>query len=191
MSGIAITIPNANFYSEFGNTITDLVDVPVTGITIITTDYLVGTKYALAVQYTPLKTSNRGVKWEITSGSEYAAVDPATGVLTIFEGANMKEITVKATSLYTNAVTDSKTISVMYKRSADAVGSTLGNLKNVNADADAYFNTRKTLVKLAGAREWTLDEAPPTIVTNLTEDEVVMMIENGTVDENTLYFCEE
>ena len=39
MSGIAITIPGSNFSSEFGNVITDLVDVPVTGISIIANDY--------------------------------------------------------------------------------------------------------------------------------------------------------
>lgn len=191
MSGIAITIPNANFYSEFGNTITDLVDVPVTAISIIANDYYVGTKYALAVQYTPLKTSNRGVKWTITSGSEYAAIDASTGVITIFESANMSPVTVKATSLYTNSVYDTKTIQLLYKRAADATASTIGKLKNVATSADAYYASRKTLVKEIGSNEWSLGDAAPNIVTDLTEDEVNLMIDNGTVDENTLYFCEE
>lgn len=191
MGGIAITIPNANFYTEFGNTITDLVDVPVTKVAIISNDYYVGTKYAMAVQYTPLKTSNRGVRWSIVSGTEYCSIDEATGVITIFESANMSPVTIKAISLYDNEIYDTKEIQLLYKRAADNTMSTIGKLKNVSSAADAPYGTRKTLVKEVGSNDWSLSDAPPNIDLVHTEEQVNQMIEDGTIDENTLYFCEE
>jgi len=46
-------------------------------------------------------------------------------------------------------------------------------------------------MKQANTDEWIQTSAPPTIVTNKTEDEVLAMIEDGSIDDNTLYFCEE
>jgi len=43
MGGIAITIPNGNYSTEFGQIVTELVDTPVTGITITCNDNYIGT----------------------------------------------------------------------------------------------------------------------------------------------------
>lgn len=193
MGGIAITIPNANFNSAFGNTITDLIDVPVTAITINCNDYYVGTQYQLSVSYTPLKTNKRGVRWSITSGSNYAAIDANTGVITIFESANMTPITVTATSVYDNTVTASKEIQILYRRQVipERLLRSMGNISNVDETADLPSSSRAVLVKEKDSTEWTIGTAPPNIVTDKTEDEVNQMIEDGIIDENTLYFCEE
>lgn len=190
MSGIAITIPGSNFSSEFGNVITDLVDVPVTGISIIANDYYVGTKYALGVSLTPSKTSHRECIWSIVSGSEYASIDRSTGIITIFESANMSPVRVKVMSVYDNNIQAQKEINLMYRRAATPNQKTLGALNNVDAEVDLVYDKRKTLVKEVGTGEWKLGDLP-IIETRFTEDEVNQMIENGTIDDKTLYFCEE
>lgn len=191
MSGIAITIPNTNFHTEFGNIITDLIDTPVTGISIAGNDYYVGTRYAMTVNYTPVRTSHRGCRWSIVSGSEYASIDENTGVITIFESANMNTVTVRAVSTYNSQLTATKEITLLYRRAANSVmSSTLGKLSNVDSEADVTYPTRKTLIKESGTGEWKVGDLP-VIETGLTEDEVAQMIEDGTIDENTLYFCEE
>lgn len=193
MGGIAITIPNANFGNAFGNTITDLVDTPVTKISIFANDYLIGTQYQLSALYEPTKTNQRGVLWTIVSGSEYAAIDSTSGILTIFETANSTPVVVRATSTWDASVFDTKQITLTYKRAAipERTVKTIGKLSNVNDEADLPAIGRKMLVKENNSENWTLSSAPPTMVVDKTEEEVMEMIENGTIDENTLYFCEE
>jgi len=172
MSGIAITIPGSNFNSAFGNVVTDLVDVSVTGISIACNDYYVGTRYALGINYTPVKTSNRGCRWSIVSGSEYAAIDATTGVLTIFETANMSVVKVKAVSNYDNKITAEKEITVMYRRAAlPNSHNLLGELSNVDSIVDEKFQTNKVLIKEAESDEWKAADFPK-LETRYTEDEV-------------------
>ena len=191
--GIAITIPNADFNNLYGNQITDLVDTPVTNISIFAQDYYIGSRFQLSVNYEPLKTNKRGVIWELVNGSEYAALDKTSGTLDIFNTANGSIITVKATSIYNDAITAEKNINGTYRREADADSSfkTLGKIGNVTENADIPSETKQMLVREANASEWTLQAAPPKIVTNLTEDEVNALINAGTIDNNTLYFCSD
>lgn len=193
MSGIAITIPNANFGSRFGNQITDLIDTPVTSIKIFANDYYVGTQYQLSATYEPLKTSQRGCTWSVISGDEYCCIDRTTGVLTIFEPANMTSVVIRATSIYDPSVFNDKEIVLVYKRSAvpERMVKSVGTLTNVTEEADLPLAGRKMLVKEDKANSWTLQSAPPSIITTYTEDEVMKMIDEGTIDDNTLYFCEE
>lgn len=193
MSGIAITIPNGRFNTEFGQVVQELISTPVTGVHITCNDNYIGTQYRLSCQFTPLKTNQRNVVWSIVSGSDYAAIDSTTGLLTIFESANNNYITVKCTSAHNSSIYDTKQIMLLYKRSAipDRLVKSIGNLSNVEREADQKLGERKMLVKEANTTEWTQAPAPPNIVTNLTEDEVLAMIDNGTIDDNTLYFCEE
>ncbi len=193
MGGIAITIPNGNYSTEFGQIVTELVDTPVTGITITCNDNYIGTQYRLSCQFAPLRTNQRNVRWEIVSGSEYAAIDAATGLLTIFESANNTIITVRATSLSNSSIYDTKELVLTYKRSAvtERLIKSLGNLSNVDSTADQRATNPVIMVKKANTTEWVMESAPPAIVTDKTEDQVLAMIENGTIDDNTLYFCQE
>lgn len=193
MSGIAITIPNARFENRFGNQITDLIDTPITGISIFANDYYVGTQYQLSASYLPLRTNQRGCTWSVVNGSEYCAVDSTSGILTIYSNANMSTVKVRATSIYNSNLYAEKEIVLVYKRSVvpDRLVKSLGTLSNVTEEADLPTTGRKMLVKDNRSEEWQLQSAPPIIVTNLTEDEVQAMIEEGTIDDNTLYFCEE
>lgn len=193
MSGIAITLPKANFNSAFGNIITDLVDVPITNIIIFANDYYVGNMYQLSAMYEPLKTSQRGCKWELVNGSEYCSLSEK-GVLTIFANANMTTITVRATSTFNTSIKAEKEIVITYKQSPISVnskGKTLGTLDNVDGSSDIASNNDKILVKKSGSSAWIPQDAPPKMVFNKSEAEVREMISKGTIDNNTLYFCEE
>lgn len=193
MSGIAITLPKANFNSAFGNIITDLVDVPITNITIFANDYYVGNMYQLSAMYEPLKTSQRGCTWELVNGGEYCSLSEK-GVLTIFANANMTTITVRATSTFNTSIKAEKEIVITYKQSPISVnskGKTLGTLDNVDGTADIAQSGNKILVKESGSSTWTVQDAPPKMVFNKSESEVMDMIRQGTIDNNTLYFCIE
>ena len=190
MSGIAITLPKANFHSAFGNTITDLVDVPITNIIIFAKEYYVGNMYQLSAIYEPLKTSQRGCKWELVNGGEYCSLSEK-GVLTIFANANMTTITVRATSTFNTSIKAEKEIVITYKQSPISVnskGKTLGTLDNVDGSSDIASNNDKILVKESGSSEWIPQDAPPKMVFNKSEAEVREMISKGTIDNNTLYF---
>lgn len=193
MSGIAITLPKANFHSAFGNIITDLVDVPITNIIIFANDYYVGNMYQLSAMYEPLKTSQRGCKWELVNGAEYCSLSEK-GVLTIFANANMTTITVRATSTFNTSIKAEKEIVITYKQSPISVnskGKTLGTLDNVDGSADIAQSGDKILVKESGSSTWTVQDSPPKMVFNKSESEVMDMIRQGTIDNNTLYFCIE
>lgn len=193
MSGIAITLPKANFHSAFGNIITDLVDVPITNIIIFANDYYVGNMYQLSAMYEPLRTSQRGCKWELVNGAEYCSLSEK-GVLTIFANANMTTIKVRATSTFNTSIKAEKEIVITYKQSPISVnskGKTLGTLDNVDGSSDIVSNNDKILVKESGSSQWIPQDAPPKMVFDKSEAEVREMISKGTIDNNTLYFCEE
>lgn len=194
MSGIAITLPKANFNSAFGNTITDLIDTPITNISIFANDYYVGNMYQLSAIYEPLKTNQRGCKWEIVNGKDYCSIDANNGVLTIFATANMTTVKVKATSTFNPSIKAEKEIVLTYKQSPISVnskGKTVGTLDNVDGSADIAQSGNKILVKDSGSSTWTVQNAPPKMVFDKSEAEVREMIQKGTIDNNTLYFCIE
>jgi hypothetical protein len=193
MSGIAITIPNGRFNTEFGQVVQELISTPVTGVHITCNDNYIGTQYRLSCQFTPLKTNQRNVVWSIVSGSQYASINANNGLLEIFNGANNSSITVKAESVTNSAATDTKEIHVTYKRAAmqQRVVKSLGNLTNCDDNLDDVLPQRMTLVKEKNSGEWVQASAPPNIITDMSEDEVTEMIDNGFIDSSTLYFCEE
>jgi len=57
----------------------------------------------------PANAKNKGVKWSITSGSEFAEIDETTGVLTALKEG---EVTVKATAADGSGVTQTSTIKI-------------------------------------------------------------------------------
>lgn len=121
MGGLAIIIKNADFSAKNIGRVTFLKDVDVTGISIVADSSYTGVMAELSVNYEPFNTSQKGVKWEITSGSSFAGIDANTGVLTIRNGANGSQITVKATSVYNSSIAATKAISVTYKETVDTL----------------------------------------------------------------------
>ena len=111
--GIAIIIPGANFSAKNLGKVIFLQDVDVTGIVINGSDSITGLSSIYTVGYIPVTTSQRGVNWSVTSGSEYASID-STGLLTIKEGASASSVTIRAISTFNNTVIANKIISVTY-----------------------------------------------------------------------------
>lgn len=116
MAGIAYIIQGANFASsglgkvtQATSSVVALSSLSISGSTSVTEN---GT---YSVIYSPSNTTQRGVTWSITSGSEYASIDQ-DGVVTAKSGANSSMVTIKATSIYDSSKTASKTISVTYKQ---------------------------------------------------------------------------
>ena len=61
----------------------------------------------------------------------------------------------------------------------------------MDGSADIAQSGDKILVKESGSSTWTVQDAPPKMVFDKSEAEVREMISKGTIDNNTLYFCEE
>lgn len=162
--------------------------VPITTLKISSNDYYIGTQYKLNVIYKPLlQKSNTGVTWSITNGGEYCLINENTGVFTILESANMTPVTFRATSIYDESIYDEKEITLTHEKYV----SSLGNLSNVEDVVDTAQNKDKILIKNKLSTIWTERDAPPIMNFSYTEDEINQMIENDTIDKNTLYFCIE
>jgi hypothetical protein len=191
--GLAITIPNGNYNTPFGEIVTEYIETEVTSIKISCNDYYVGTQYMLKCEFVPVRTRNRLVHWSIISGNQYASINENNGLLQIFNGANNNAVTVQCVSDANSAATDTKEIFVTYKQAPtiQKVVKSIGNLTNCDESCDFVVPSRQMLCKEEFSDEWVQVQAPPNIVTDLTEDEVNEMIENGLIDDNTIYFCEE
>lgn len=141
MSGIAIVISGADFSAKNLGKVTFLQDVDVTGIVINGSDSVTGLSSIYTVGYTPVTTSQKGVNWSVTSGSEYASID-STGLLTIKEGANANSVTIEAVSTFNNTVIATKTVAVTYNNSVN-------ELTSISISEDTSFselNKRKVSV---------------------------------------------
>lgn len=117
--GLAVIIQGADFSSENIGQVTFLKEVDVTGITINANSSYTGVSAQLSATYEPFNTNQKGVTWEIISGGSYARIHANTGLLTILEGANASQVTVKATSTFNPSITATKTIAVTYKETVD------------------------------------------------------------------------
>ena len=162
-------------------------------IDIVANDEYVGVNHKLDVSYNPTNANNKGVKWSIIEGAEYCEISENTGIINILEGANESSVTVKATSIYDDSIYSQKTIILTYDEnvSFDNNVNSLGNLINVNNMVDVPENVDKIIVKKAFSNMWVEKDAPPIMDFSHTEAEVNQMIEDGTIDKNTLYFCIE
>ena len=117
--GLAVIIQGADFSSENIGQVTFLKEVDVTGITINANSSYTGVSAQLSATYEPFNTNQKGVTWAIISGGSYASIHANTGLLTILEGANASQVTVKATSTFNPSITATKTIVVTYKETVD------------------------------------------------------------------------
>lgn len=67
-----------------------------------------------SVQYNPSYTVQTGVRWEITSGSEYAFIDPKTGEIFANRNADKSAVTIRATSTTKPTLYAEKNILITY-----------------------------------------------------------------------------
>lgn len=112
--GLALVLSDVSFADANLGRVTPVQDIPVTALSINAPDTIVGSSYQLVVGYTPSNTSQRGVSWSVTSGSQYASVDNA-GLLTINSAASSNNVTIRVTSTANSSVYAEKTITVTWE----------------------------------------------------------------------------
>ena len=114
--GIAIIVPNVSFANNNigkvtissnggGSNVIDVTAITISGPSTVNTDSNIAT---YSVAYTPSNTTQKGVKWSIESGSDYASITQ-NGTLTVKKTGS---VTIKATSTYNSSIVATKTISV-------------------------------------------------------------------------------
>lgn len=120
--GLAIIVPNISFAdANLGKvTVSESLGSDLQSIQIVCNDMITGSTRAamLSVSYTPTNTNQRGISWEIISGSEYAYIDQQ-GYLNILPNANNNAIQVKATSTKNSTIYALKNLTVSYKNEGD------------------------------------------------------------------------
>lgn len=96
------------------------------------------------VNYNPVSSTERGVTWEIASGSQYATIDQ-TGTLTVLPGADGAEVTVRATSIYHENISATLTTVVTYVGELESI-SIVGpaSAAGVSVDLSVEYNPSDT-----------------------------------------------
>lgn len=156
--GIAIIVPNVSFAGNNigkvtlssdggGSDIIDVTAITINGPSIVNTDSNIAT---YSVAYTPSNTTQKGVKWSIESGSDYASI-AQNGTLTVKKTGS---VTIKATSTHNPSITATQTISVTYVTQTPVlpaeeelayIGTSSGNYIDTNA---TMYASSKILAKV-------------------------------------------
>ena len=113
--GIAIIVKYADFSSNNIGKVTPTNIVELVSLSIVGPDSVEGDAH-FEVAYSPKDTTQRGVIWSIESGSQYATIDPNTGILTVLQGADNSSVTIKVTSKVNASISAQKTVSVTFPR---------------------------------------------------------------------------
>lgn len=138
MSGIAIIIQNANYSGRGKGTVTPIIPAVTESISIIGNGEVTGINEQYNVVYTPAYAQDKGVKWSIVYGSEFASIDEFTGLLTLKSGASSSTITIRATLIANETIYNDKTILGTYD---DGV---TWYVKRSEHDKDLYINSSVT-----------------------------------------------
>ena len=177
--GLAVIIQGADFSSENIGQVTFLKEVDVTGITINANSSYTDVSAQLSATYEPFNTNQKGVTWEIVSGGSYASINANTGLLTILEGANASQVTVKATSTFNPSITVTKTIIVTYKETVDELTGIFINAPSTitgrTAALSVVYNPVNT--SLTGVK-WKITSGGSYASINADTDDVVYKIKN-------------
>lgn len=129
-NGIAVVIPSADFSALNIGKVTFVGDLKLTGLEVIAENEYNNVQAQMNVRYIPSTTQQTGVTWKIVSGESYAKINATTGLITIFESANMSVVIVEATSIYDANIKASKAIIVTYAIEVD----TLDNIDIIGDD---------------------------------------------------------
>ena len=111
--GRAFIIPNVNFVDTGLGKVNLTGNVPLRAFSIVAPNKIDAIQYQLELQYAPLNTTQRAVKWSIVSGDQYASINPNNGVLTIVPGTVNKTVIVRASSVPTTYIAE-KSIVITY-----------------------------------------------------------------------------
>jgi hypothetical protein len=157
MSGIAIIIQNADFSAKNLGTVSFLEDVSITGITISCENSYSETSFKPTITYTPVNTSQVGVTWSLTSGSQYASINSNTGEVTINSGVTNQSITIQAVSIYDNTITTTKQVTVTYHENVDILNSiSINGASSVEGKTSNYTVTYNPVNTVLTGVTWSI-----------------------------------
>lgn len=157
MSGIAIVIQGADFSAKNLGTATFLEDVPVTGIAISCENSYSATSFRPTITYTPANTSQVGVTWSLTSGSQYASINSSTGEVTINSGVTSQSITIQAVSIYDSTITATKQVTVTYHENVEVLNSiSINGASSVEGKTSNYTVTYNPVNTVLTGVTWSI-----------------------------------
>lgn len=110
--GKAIIIPGVSFASFGIGRVTIGTPVPVESISIVPVPGGVVGSHQMELTYYPVNAQIPTIVWSITSGTEYATINPSTGLLTALSGANNNNVTVRAEVSGSPSIYDTETVAV-------------------------------------------------------------------------------
>ena len=109
--GLAIIVPNADYSSNNIGRVNFIEEKHIESLQVTNTEQS-GNYIQFSPIYTPSDTTELGVTWSITSGSQYAEINANTGRLKVKVGASANQVTVRATSLVMPSIYAEKTVLV-------------------------------------------------------------------------------
>lgn len=184
--GKAVVLSNISFLGSNLGSVTPLENVPLQSLSIVGESSIIGMNKAAAysVTYTPNASYQRGVEWDIVSGSQYATIGSNTGVLNILPGAAHSSVTIRATSIYNSSIYATKVIDVSYQPA------TLWEEAYLDEDFYPYMVGKSVLyqnqeeITKTGSQIGTAISQP---ITSLSQDIIVVIdfTSNVTVNSNT------
>lgn len=146
--GIALILPECDFSDKSLGKVTIKGNVPLTGISIVGDDNVNGVEAQYTCMYSPVVTTDRDVVWSVESGSQYAYINPSTGLLLVLEGASNANVTIKASSALHPDIYATKNIVVTYNATEPLV---LREGLALVSDGTAYLNAAQYFT---GAKRW-------------------------------------
>lgn len=111
--GKALVLLDVDWSNNNLGQVTSAQDIPLESIAIIGSTILEGEGGSFTIEYNPSNTSEMGVIWTITSGSEYATIDNS-GNVTILPGASQNAVTIEAVSVIRPEISATQQIMVTY-----------------------------------------------------------------------------
>lgn len=150
--GIAIIVPEVSYSENNLGKVTISQQIPITGISIVGNEVVMGESSQYTISYSPINTSQRGVVWSVEQGSEYATINQ-NGLLTILQEASSSVVIIKAISIYDAKVVATKVLQVTYFKELVPIYK-LEN-KTFTANSPSVINTNMTLMDNVNTK-WTL-----------------------------------
>lgn len=150
--GIAIIVPEVSYSENNLGKVTISQQIPITGISIVGNEVVMGESSQYTISYSPTNTSQRGVVWSVEQGSEYATINQ-NGLLTILQGASSNVVIIKAISIYNEEVFATKVLQVTYFKELVPIYK-LEN-KTFTTNSPSVINTNITLMDNVNTK-WTL-----------------------------------
>ena len=159
---------NSSVYAT--KTISVTYSVPITGLN-IDGPTAVTDSAQFTPLFTPTDTTQKGVVWGISAGSQYATIDQ-TGLVTALDGANANLVTITCTSAANSSIVATKNLSVTKSSEQPASGLvTDGLVRNFDAKN--------------GMQESTYNNTPTVILTD-TVDSAVQATFYGTPQKTSI-----